>query len=155
MFNTIHLLLLQVPGSILAFVNTSFEAAAAAAVAAQVQSEAMSQQQQGSPARQHCTPLRRPLPLHTLLGLCDRRGAAVMQALWDLAASSVAACGGRLPLVTRSFRLQGCELLSEEVPPAEWLWKRWCSNHWRQRHLRAHDEGREIDEGDVPVMQRM
>lgn len=76
------------------------------------------------------------------------------QALADVAAGSVAACGGRLPLITRSFRLEGCELMAEEVPPAEWLWARWARDHTVRRCLPAREDGRD-DEGDLSLQERL
>lgn len=134
----------QEQGSILAWVNDCFEEAAAeAAVQAAAARNAVQNQQQQQPQQQQpCTGMRRPLPLHTLLAVCDRRGAALRQQLADAAAGSVHACGGRLPLITRRYVLEGHELLSQQVAPREWLWAHWGADTHSSRVLRAR-EGRE------------
>lgn len=148
----------------MSWVHDCFEEAAAAAVRSQTctqsrQQLSQQQQQQGS-ARlpgQPCLPIRRPLPLHTTLALCDRRGASLQQQLVDVAAAAVAACGGQLPLITRSYSLEGEELLSHEVAPREWLWAVWAQDTVATRVLRAHEGGaRAADhEGDLLVEERM
>jgi len=146
----------------MSWVHDCFEEAAAAAVRSQActqPQQQQEQQQQGSARRpgQPCLPLRRPLPLHTTLALCDRRGASLQQQLVDVAAAAVAACGGQLPLITRSYSLEGEELLSHEAAPREWLWAGWAQDTVATRVLRAHEGGaRAADhEGDLWVEECM
>lgn len=135
-------------GALLSWVSDCFEEAASAAAAAQANSAPLqSQQQQQQPlqagGRQPCTALQRPLPLHTLLALCDRPGASLRQQLADLAAAAVAACGWRLPRITRSYTLEGEELMVQEVAPEEWLWARCSADSSTTRALPARDRGQQ------------
>jgi hypothetical protein len=91
-----------------------------------------------------------------VLGLCDRQGSAVRQAIADAAADLVAACGGRLPVITRSFELEGFELMSEELAPQTWLWACWDGDTEQMRRLRAHGGSNpHYDEGDLMVLESM
>lgn len=83
------------------------------------------------------------------------------QAIADAAAAAVAACGGRLPPITRRYELDGTELLSSAVPPQEWLWGIWCADSEVTRWLSAQ-EGRAArswrerrQRGDLPVQEGM
>jgi hypothetical protein len=155
----------QAAGTILSWVNICFEDAAAAAVQASDHSaqrdathQQQQQQQQHPPLVQPCTPLRRPLPLHTLLALCDRRGAFLRRSLADVAAVAVEACGGCLPVITRTYDLDGAELLTETLGPEEWLWSSWCQDTQTRRKLRAGEQGaseEEEEEGDLYVLESM
>jgi hypothetical protein len=155
------LLPVQSPKSVSSWVVACFEEAAAAAVATQAHTSPPQPQQAPPLPGQPCAALRRPLPTHTLLGLCDRRGAAVRQAIADAAAAAVAVCGGRLPLITRCYELDGSELVSGAVSPQEWLWGRWCADSEATRWLSAQEgqAGRSwrerLQRGDLPVQESM
>jgi hypothetical protein len=89
-----------------------------------------------------------------VLELCDRQGAAVRQAIADAAADLVAACAGRLPVITCSYVLDGFELLCEEIAPQVWLWACWDDDTEQTLRLPAHS-GRGRHEGDLRVLQSM
>jgi hypothetical protein len=140
--------------SVSSWVVDCFEAAAAAACAAHAKTPHHQQQQDIALPGQRCAALRRPLPLPTVLGVCDRQGAAVRQAIADVAADLVAACGGRLPVITRSYELEGFELMCEEVAPQVWLWVCWDGDTERTRRLPAHS-GNARHEEDLMVLESM
>lgn len=76
------------------------------------------------------------------------------QAIADAAADLVAACGGCVPVITRSYELEGFELMCEEVAPQVWLWACWDDDTERMRRLQAHG-GISYHEDDVVVLERM
>lgn len=78
--------------------------------------------------------------MHTVLALCDRPGAVLRQQLVEAAAMCVTACQGKLPSIKRSYVLDDHQLMSEQVPPSEWLWTRWGADLQVQRVLRAHQK---------------
>lgn len=163
----------QAAGTILSWVNTCFEDAAAAAAEAfahtaqndatqqqqqqRAQTEIQQKQRQLSPHVGRCAPLRRPLPLHTLLSLCDRPGASLRQSLADVAAVAVEACGGCLPRITRTYELDGVELVADTLGPDEWLWSHCHRDTRAVRKLRAGGGGASGAEegGDLEVLESM